>query len=584
LIKLENELFHHLKFIYGEKEVTQLLPRLLARLQTFKQRHPQLSEVVPTGERVTEKDVILITYGDMVQSEGQAPLQTLGTFLHKYGQTLINTVHVLPFYPYSSDDGFAVIDYLKVDPELGDWQAIAKLGRNFRLMFDAVINHISAESEWFQGYLHGDVQYQDYFFEVPPDFDTTQVFRPRALPLVTSYQTESGEKQVWTTFSTDQIDLNYRSPDLFMEVVEVLLQYLAHGAEFIRLDAIAFIWKESGTRCIHLPKTHHLIQLMRTLFDAVAPGVSIITETNVPHTENLAYFGDGYNEAQMVYNFSLPPLTLHAFHTGNAQVLSKWVSTLMQPSEQTTFFNFLASHDGIGLMPARGYLSETEIMSLAQHVESQGGFVSYKNNPDGSQTAYELNINYLDALGESGEADEPIEQVAARFLASQSIMLALRGVPGIYFHSLFGSRNWLEGVQQTRRYRTINREKLQLEVLEREVQNPSTLRARIYNGFKRMLQARNANPAFHPQGEQQILPLHTSLFALLRKAPSDTIQVLCLTNVSSHKIEISIDLARLTFERAPNLTDLISQQTYQATGNQVKLNIGPYQVLWLENR
>ena len=583
-MNLEKELFEHLKFIYGEKVATQMLPRLLDRLQTFKGQHPELSEVVLAGERVTEKDVILITYGDMVQSEDQVPLQTLGRFLSEYARTLISTVHILPFYPYSSDDGFAVIDYLMVDPELGDWQDVNSLDQNFRLMFDAVINHISAESEWFQGYLRADAQYQDYFFEVPPDFDTTQVFRPRALPLITTFQTASGEKWIWTTFSNDQIDLNFRSPDLLMEVIEVLLQYVARGAEFIRLDAIAFIWKESGTRCIHLPETHRLIQLMRTLLDAVAPRVSIITETNVPHAENIAYFGDGYNEAQMVYNFSLPPLTLHAFHTGNAQVLSNWAKTLTQPSDKTTFFNFLASHDGIGLMPARGYLSETEIMSLAQRVEATGGYVSYKNNPDGSQTAYELNINYLDALVKPGVADESIEQITARFLASQSIMLALRGVPGIYFHSLFGSRGWPEGVQQTGRYRTINREKLQSEVLERELRNPSTLRSQIYNGFKIMLQARNANQAFHPQGQQQVLQVHASIFGLLRKALDDTIQVLCLTNVSSRKIQVSIDLTSLAFTGAPNLTDLLSQQTYQTTGNQLELNIDPYQVLWLENK
>ena len=583
-MNLEKELFEHLKFIYGEKVATQMLPHLLDRLQTFKGQHPELSEVVLAGERVTEKDVILITYGDMVQSEDQVPLQTLGRFLSEYARTLISTVHILPFYPYSSDDGFAVIDYLMVDPELGDWQDVNSLDQNFRLMFDAVINHISAESEWFQGYLRADAQYQDYFFEVPPDFDTTQVFRPRALPLITTFQTASGEKWIWTTFSNDQIDLNFRSPDLLMEVIEVLLQYVARGAEFIRLDAIAFIWKESGTRCIHLPETHRLIQLMRTLLDAVAPRVSIITETNVPHAENIAYFGDGYNEAQMVYNFSLPPLTLHAFHTGNAQVLSNWAKTLTQPSDKTTFFNFLASHDGIGLMPARGYLSETEIMSLAQRVEATGGYVSYKNNPDGSQTAYELNINYLDALVKPGVADESIEQITARFLASQSIMLALRGVPGIYFHSLFGSRGWPEGVQQTGRYRTINREKLQSEVLERELRNPSTLRSQIYNGFKIMLQARNANQAFHPQGQQQVLQVHASIFGLLRKALDDTIQVLCLTNVSSRKIQVSIDLTSLAFTGAPNLTDLLSQQTYQTTGNQLELNIDPYQVLWLENK
>jgi sucrose phosphorylase len=581
-MKIEESLLEHLQFIYGKNQADRLMQQLLSRLQTFQNQHPNLSRRDPSIPCVTEKDTILITYGDMVQKESQNPLQSLSAFLKKKIADTISTVHILPFFPYSSDDGFSVIDYQKVNTDLGDWDDIQELAAYFRLMFDAVINHISAKSDWFQGFLHGESQYQDYFFEIPPKFDASQVFRPRALPLFTRFQTKNGEKQIWTTFSEDQIDLNFRNPKLLLDVIDVLLLYVANGAEFIRLDAIAFIWKESGTSCIHLPQTHQIIQLFRSILDIVAPKVSIITETNVPHEENISYFGDGYNEAQMVYNFSLPPLTLHAFHTSNTEALSKWAATLTTPSDQTTYFNFLASHDGIGLMPTRGLLSEDEISNMAKRVQALGGFVSYKNNADGSQTAYELNINYLEALGDPQNLNEDTRLIAQRFLASQSIMLALRGVPGIYFHSLFGSRNWKEGVEQTGRYRTINREKLELDQLEKELEGPRSLRHQVFRGFQHMLNARNSNPAFHPLGEQRILNENGAVFSLLRTSQNGHIHTLCLTNVTDQIIEMSVDQAKLPETRGKSLKDILNKAEYSIVNGQLMLTIKPYQVIWLK--
>jgi sucrose phosphorylase len=583
-MKGEKEIREHLAFIYDAVEADCLLPRLRSHLQIFQQQHPDLASYDTAAPRVTEQDAILITYGDMVQKEGQNHLQTLGKFLQKSVGAAISTVHILPFFPFSSDDGFSVIDYKKVNPALGEWDDVHDLGANFRLMFDAVINHISAKSDWFQAFLRGDAKYQDYFFEVPPDFDASNVFRPRALPLFSRFQSASGEKLVWTTFSEDQIDLNFRSPELLLDVIDVLLWYIANGAEFIRLDAIAFIWKESGTSCIHLPQTHRIIQLIRSIMNIVAPRVSLITETNVPHKENISYFGNGYNEAQMVYNFSLPPLTLHAFHTGNAETLSKWAATLSTPSEQTTYFNFLASHDGIGLMPARGLISDEEVSKMVERVQALGGFVSYKNNPDGSQTAYELNINYLDALNDPEKSNENTGQIAQRFLASQSVMLVLRGIPGIYFHSLFGSRNWQAGVQQTGRYRTINREKLALERLEAELADPTSVRNQVFNGYRHMLQVRKVNPAFHPRGGQQILSLDRSVFAVLRTSQDEETQTLCLTNVSDQDVALRITDDQCPLPEKEPIKDILTSSEYATTEHQLRLTLRPYQALWLKIR
>jgi sucrose phosphorylase len=580
MAKLKNDLGEHIAFLYGEERVEEINRKLVHRLDQFRAAHPQFATTRPDN-RVSELDSIVITYGDMVRTAGRPPLQTLGSFFQKSIGDVVSTIHILPFFPYSSDDGFAVIDYHRVDPALGDWSDVRRLGEKFRLMFDAVVNHISAQSAWFQGFLAGEARYQDYFYAVGAEFDTSNVFRPRALPLLTEFKTPSGNKKIWTTFSEDQIDLNYENPDVLLEVVDVLLKYVAEGAEFIRLDAVGFIWKESGTRCLHQPQAHRIIQLLRSVLDLVAPQVSIVTETNVPHGENISYFGNGFNEAQMVYNFSLPPLTLHTLHTGNAAVLTEWASSLETPSEQTTFFNFLASHDGIGLMPARGYLNDAALAAMADRVLALGGLVSYKSNPDGSKSPYELNINYLDALGDPGKTDEDAGLVARRFLVTQSIMLTLRGVPGIYFHSLFGSRNWREGVAESGRNRSINREKLNLDKLEQALSDTNSLRYLVFQGYRQMLAARRADPAFHPMAGQQILDHGQAIFSVLRTSLDGKRHTLCLHNVTNQSQWVSVDIGDLALAGPGAFIDRLSGAIFKAEGSTLKLRLTPYQVLWL---
>ncbi len=567
-------------FIYDAELAPTIALYLEEMMVAFKEQHPALAR--PAEQRVSERDAILITYGDMVQQSGEAPLQTLATFVDNHLKGVLSGVHLLPFYPYSSDDGFSVIDYKAVNPDFGDWSDVALVGRHVRLMFDAVINHISAHSEWFQAFLRDEAPYSDYFTVVDPKHDLSAVFRPRALPLLSAFQTPSGEKHVWTTFSADQIDLNYASPDLLLDIMRVMLFYVAHGAELIRLDAIGFMWKEIGTSCIHLPEAHAIIQLMRLVLDDVAPQVVLITETNVPHQDNISYFGNGKNEAQMVYNFTLPPLTLHSFHTGNATALTKWANILDLPSDEVTFFNFLASHDGIGVTPARGILTTEEVNQMGERVKALGGFVSYKTNSDGSQSPYELNINYLDALGDPNAVSEAIELKARRFLASQAIMLALRGVPGIYFHSLFGSQNWRDGAAQTGRARTINRQKLDYATIEGELANPSSLRHHVFTPYRHMLRIRTQQPAFHPASGQHILTYHDAIFALLRTSRDNTSHILCLHNVSKQAHTLTIDLAALPVPNVSMLKELLSGRTYAVEGDILEIKVQGYEVLWLK--
>jgi glucosylglycerate phosphorylase len=561
----------HLIFLYGP-EVGQA---------AFAQLQQKLNRTVPPPypfPPLDHTDSLLITYGDQFVENGKPPLETLASFCRSHLAGLISGVHILPFFPYSSDDGFSVIDYHQIDPRLGEWEDITLLGQDFRLMVDAVINHISQHSIWFQQFLRDDPRYRDAFIAIPPETDLSQVVRPRALPLLTPFETHEGEKLIWTTFSADQVDLNYKNPRVLLDIIDVLLNYIARGAQLIRLDAIAYLWKEPGTTSIHLPQTHRIVQLFRSVVDAVAPGVLLITETNVPHQENLSYFGDGSNEAHLVYNFALPPLVLQAFLSGQANVLSNWAASLELPSPQVTFFNFLASHDGIGLNPARGILSEEEILQLVEAIRQRGGLVSSKTNPDGSLSPYELNISYFDALS-SPDSHEPLALQVDRFLAAQAILLAMPGLPGIYVHSLLGSRNWLNGVRQTGHNRTINRQKFQLDALLEALEQAGSSRQLTYEGYSRLLKARRSSTAFHPYGSHRVISAGDSIFALVRISPERNEGVICLHNVSSSPQTARIDVTTLDLHQSAR--NLLNQQVYDLK-TRPDLQMDPYQVLWLQ--
>lgn len=536
-----------------------------ALMKYLEDAQTQSSIQVDSAALYDESDVILITYGDTLNATGQAPLQTLRTFANAHLRELFSGIHILPFYPYSSDDGFSVIDFMAVNPQLGDWEDVTQLGENFKLMFDAVFNHMSAQSEWFQKFLANDPLYSGFFRVESPDVDLSAVVRPRVSPVLTPFTRSDGSVvHVWTTFSADQIDLNVETPETLLRLLEILLFYVEQGARLIRLDAIAFLWKVPGTSCVHLPQTHAVIQLMRAVLDVVAPHVILITETNVPHKENISYWGDGTDEAQMVYNFTLPPLLFYSLTVGDSVKLREWVNTLQTPSERTTFFNFTASHDGIGVRPVEGILEPAELQSLIDLVEARGGRVSYRKQPDGSQTPYELNITYVDAII---PPDAPQEEQVARFMLSQGVMLALAGVPAVYIHSLLGSRNDLAGMAQTGHNRTINRAKLQLDALLPELNAPHSLRHQIFAAYAHLLKIRRDQPAFHPNAPQSALDVGNPAVFALQRGEGDG-QILAVYNFSGQPQTVTQPLSGL---------DVISGTVWQQ-----QTTLAPYQMAWLK--
>lgn len=534
-------------------------------------------------ERFSEKDVILITYGDLLTSPGRPPLQVLADFLHRFMRDAINAVHILPFFPYSSDRGFSIIDYEEVDPRLGSWDDIESMAHDFRLMFDGVFNHASSKSRWFQRFLNGHPDYQGFFVsfnthDAISDDYLRLILRPRTSDLLTQFHTINGPRFVWTTFSPDQVDLNFRNEQVLLRVVEILLHYVRRGADIIRLDAVTYIWRELGTSCAHLRQTHALVQLFRAILDVVAPQVALITETNVPHADNVSYFGDGANEAQMVYNFALPPLVLHTFHTGDVSRLASWARTLTHVSDTATYFNFLSSHDGIGLLGARGILSEAEVLALVDRAVEHGGFVSYRSNGDGSQSPYELNITWYSALNREGSGESQSVQVR-RFLAARAIALALRGVPGIYFPTLFGAKNDTAAVQGGAEKRSINRRTFDEGSLLTMLDDPDCWVSQVARGMRRLVRRRIQQPAFHPNAAQRILDVGRQALGILRVA-ADGRPLLAITSVSTAAQEVLVPLADLG-SASPSWRDVIAHQVVTAEDGQLRLSLGPYEVLWL---
>lgn len=586
----EQSIFDRLCKLYGKEAAAEWMPELKRILTVhWACKSPELIEAersLDRGNRFTEADIILITYGDLLQGEDAHPLETLVNFLHAIPsiKDIINTVHILPFFPYSSDRGFSVQDFRAVDPKLGSWQDIEALNDNFQLMFDAVFNHISAESEAFQEMLNGNPLYKDTFtvYHSPDELTPEQralIVRPRTSDVLTQFQSIEGPVWVWTTFSPDQIDLNFRNPQVLLYVLETLLIYARHGADIIRLDAVTYLWEEPGTSCASLEQTHEVVKLFRKILEVAAPAVAIITETNVPHEENISYFGNGTDEAQMVYNFALPPLVLYTFYRGDTTTLSHWAGNLEYLSSMVTFFNILDTHDGIGLMGVKNILPKEEIEFLIQTSRQHGAFISYKTGEDGQDEPYEMNTTWFSALNWDNDTETQAMEVK-RYVASRSIALVLRGVPGIYFHGLVGTSNDVAKVLQTKVKRDINRPALIAKDLMEKRQDPKSKLYQITHQFGNLLFLRRQYAAFHPNGSQEILMVAPEVFAVLRTSPSGDQSILTLTNVTDREVSLAIPLVDLGCMET-QWYDLVKQRGWLAKDETLIVNLYPYDVVWL---
>ncbi|MDB2643238.1 sugar phosphorylase [Luminiphilus sp.] len=573
---LSQRLREHLATIYSDTPHQAFLDDWVIRLLSA--AHLRADQAPPPAHRNLwdETDVAVITYGDSLLDGEEAPLKTLHRFLTQQLGALVSWVHVLPFHPWTSDDGFAVLDYSSVNEALGTWSDITRLGIDYRLMADLVLNHCSSRSAWFENFRRGEEPGGNYFFAPDETFDTCKVVRPRTSPLLNTVTTAQGDRAVWCTFSPDQVDFNFTNPAVVVEFVAIIRELLDAGVRVFRLDAVAFLWKESGTTCMNLPQTHELIRLFRVIIECAQADAIVITETNVPNRENLSYFGNA-NEAHGIYNFSLPPLLVHALVTGNSRYLSTWMMSMPPAQDGTVYFNFIASHDGIGLRPVEGLLEQEEVDQLLATMEQFGGRISWRETAGSAAKPYEINIALRDAL--QGTIEGKDQWGLERFLCAHAIMLGLEGVPAFYIHSLLGTRNDLQRLAHTSHNRSINRHQWELSQLGAALDDTSSDHHAVFDSLKRLIALRKEQLAFHPNATQFTLHLGDHLFGFWRQSLDRRQSLFCIHNLSAR--EQTLSLSQLNLVVNYSWRELISGKSLEV--DLPEWTLTPYQTLWITN-
>lgn len=566
----------HLEVLYPGESHQALAESLLSAL--LDPTRSQDIDADASSRLWDQQDCYLVTYADSLLEPERPPLQTLHEFLSQHLQPYFSGVHILPFFPFTSDDGFAISDYRSVREDLGEWKDVSALANDFRLMADLVINHCSASHPWFDAYSQKEEGFEHYFIEAGIDEDLQKVVRPRNSPLLRPVKTRDGTRHLWCTFGHDQLDLNFKEPRVLLEMVGVLGELLKHGVRGIRLDAIAYLWKQAQSSCINLPQTHEVVRLLRTLLESYPDPVVLLTETNVPSHENLSYFGNG-NEAHVIYNFSLPPLVLHALLSGDSRCLKAWMMSMPPACEGTAYFNFLASHDGIGLRPAEGLLDEQQMRRLLDQMEQMGGEVSWRSSADGVDTPYEINISLIDAF-KASYATGVDAMVVERFLCAHAILLAIEGIPAIYIHSLLATGNDHERVKATGHARAINRHQWQLSDLEERLDEPTTVQSRVFRGLLKLLSLRRRQPAFHPNATQFTLQLGHQVFGFWRQSQRRDQSIFCLNNLSHEPVNLA--LSDLNLISTEPWHDIMTGQPIE--DSKCHMELAPYQVVWLTNQ
>ncbi|MBB1318458.1 alpha-amylase [Shewanella sp. SR43-4] len=572
---LQQKLQQQLGCIYNDIDINISLSALATQLIDIMRITEYCQVPEPFANHWSEKDIIMITYGDSVIQQGERPLTTLAQFIDSY-LSCINAVHILPFFPYSSDDGFSVIDYSSVNEGLGSWADISAIASKRRLMSDLVINHCSSRSLWFENFCKGEGIGHDYFFTANPNDDLSAVVRPRTSALLRPTETPNGTEHVWCTFSHDQVDFDFRNPQVLIEFVRIIRQYLDAGVSIFRLDAVAFLWKIVGNKSINLSQTHEVVRLLRTLIEHAQQDAIIITETNIPNTQNLTYFGNA-NEAHCIYNFSLPPLLINSLITGSCLYLKRWLMSMPPAQDGTTYFNFIASHDGIGLRPAEGLLEDDEIDTLVETMKLFGGQISSRTTEDGQQKPYEMNIALFDAL--QGTTKGKDSWGMQRFVCAHSIMLALEGIPGIYIHSLLGTRNDYEKLANTSHNRAINRHRWDLNQLTDQLSDTHSDHSQVLTTLTHLINIRTQQIAFHPNATQFTLHLGLQLFGFWRQSRNRKQSIFCISNVSDQITDLPINELNLII--AEYWVDLLTGQQIEDITQPMQLQ--PYQTVWISN-
>jgi len=566
------KVYSHLKIIYQnilpDEEINNLTDRIF-----------EITPQVKNDDKLenwNEGDIFLISYGDSIVSAKDKKLKTLKKFIDEFIKHHFNNIHILPFFPFSSDDGFSITDYKKVRDDLGSWEDISLLSKDYRIMADIVINHASKHSEYFKEFFRGNDEYKDFFITLDKNEGFEEVVRPRSSDLFQEIEINNQKKYLWCTFSHDQIDLNFKNPDVLLFFIKLIYLYLVQGIKVFRLDAVAFLWKEKGTNCLNLPQTHEVVKLIRTILDNYNQNTLLITETNLPNLENLSYFGNG-DEANAIYNFTLPPLLLWTLLMGDSTALRKWSMSMPPAKEHTTYFNFIASHDGIGLRPTENILTDKERGTLIDIVKEFGGVISNRKKPDGTEAVYELNIALLDAMKGTFKGIDHMQ--VERFIACHAIMLSLEGIPAFYIHSIVGTTNDYELMKQNSQNRSINRKSWDINEIKNKLLDDKSINNQVYKSIIDLIKIRKKQPAFHPNAIQFTFNLGKNFFGIWRQSLDKKQSIFSVTNVTN--IFQYLDLTELNLIESEKWWELINNN--EITNIKSIIALKAYQTVWISN-
>ena len=566
-----------------QKKIISILKKIYRQILTKQNIDLLKNEVVQLIEgfnkknrvnkiNISEKTSLVISYGDNIYSSQSSSMKIFQKFFQKNLEKLFDTIHFLPFYPSSSDSGFAVKDHYQIDKKIGNWSDLKKISKSKKIMADVVINHASARGLWFKNFLKRKKPGKDYFLTVNSKFNTSKVVRPRDHKLLKKIKIFEKNDYLWRTFSPDQIDLNFKNPSVLLRFIKIIIYLINNGVTIFRLDAIAYLWKQNGTKCINLSQTHEIIKLLRVVTSLLNVQTLIITETNLPEKENLSYFGKN-NEANWVYNFSLPPLLIHAFLFENSLYLNQWSRKLPSTKHGNCYLNFIASHDGIGIRPTEGILNEKTLSSFLKRLKKNGSKFSYRKVQNKSKKVYEANITVFDALRKS-DFDPKGLFFLERYVSAHAIMISFEGIPAVYFNSLFGKSNDEAKYIITGNNRDVNRYKWNFNNITTKLRDKKSKQSIFYRNIGALLEIKRKQKAFHPNASRFNINLGSKIFCFKRISKDKKQSIICMTNLSS-KIQTP------NFKKIGNYRDLLNSNLKFREGNSLILK--PFQTVWLTN-
>ncbi len=551
----------------NERDIDHLKDQIIQIIKKFNQNNSKKKLTI------SEKTSLVICYGDNVNSNQKSSIQVFQNFFKKNLKKYFNAIHFLPFYPSSSDSGFAVKDHYKIEKRIGSWSDIKKISKSSHVMADIVINHSSARGLWFKNFLKKKRPGKDYFLTVNSKFNTSKVVRPRDHKLLKKIDIFGKSDFLWRTFSADQIDLDFKNPSVLLRFIKIMVHLVSNGVTIFRLDAIAYLWKKNSTNCINLKQTHEIVKLLRLISNLLNVETIIITETNLPEKENLSYFGKN-DEANWIYNFSLPPLLIHAFLFENSSYLNKWSKKLPNAKFQNSYLNFIASHDGIGMRPTEGILNERSLNNFLKRLKKNGSKFSYRKIQNKSKKVYEANITVFDALKKS-DADPNGKFFLERYIAAHAIMISFEGIPAIYFNSLFGKSNDEAKYVITGNNRDINRYKWNYENITKNLKDKNSKQSIFYQNLGKLLEIKRKQKAFHPNAKRLNINLGSKLFCFKRTSLDKKQTIISITNCSS------VDQYPKLNKKYSKWKNIINPKI-NSLNKSFKLK--PFETMWLSNK